>query len=242
MIRSNAVFVHRVSVDSSFIGRQSKRRLLLSGIFVSLIAFSPSGACADESSQTSGTASKPLQGGVVEVEVTLNDLRDARLSISRVRKATANLYDEVTRQQVTMNYNPNLVGTTLITVPTPSFSGIMLPARKKWVDASMAEIGPIITLFKEDVDRAIESDRHTNVSDNTRKALEPLREDAFSTIKSSSETYKALEAATRGSDYDNAGIASLTKTLDSQMRQLDKSMKKGISILQKEEKASKKKA
>jgi hypothetical protein len=62
-------------------------------------------------------------------------------------------------------------------------------------------------------------------------------------VQASTETFKALERATAsGPSYDNSGIATLTKTLDSQMRQLDKSMKKGISILQKEEKSSKKKA
>jgi hypothetical protein len=185
-------------------------------------------------------AATTLKGGVVEVSVTLNDLRDARLSISRVRKAAANLYDEVTRQQVTMNYNPNIVGTVVISVPTPSFTGQLLPARKKWVKESMGEIGPIINLFKEDVDAAIESDRHTNVSESTRKQLDPLREDAFSLVKSAFGTYKELEGLTAGSSFDNNAIATAAKSLDQDMKQLDKSFKKGISILQKEEKSSKK--
>ncbi len=219
-------------------------RSLLAGLMLACLSIAASPVFADEKAQKAdGSASQPLQGGVVEVQVTLNDLRDARLSISRVRKAAANLYDEMTRQQVTMNYNPNLVGTTVITIPTPSFTGQMLPARKKWVDESMSEIGPIIKLFKEDVDHAVESNRHTNVDDKTRKQLDPLREDAFAMVQASTETFKALERATAsGPSYDNSGIATLTKTLDSQMRQLDKSMKKGISILQKEEKSSKKKA
>src|SRR5258705_12702017 len=84
---------------------------------------------ADESSADSNSAGTTLKGGVVEIQVTLNDLRDARLSISRVRKATANLYDEVTRQEVTMMSSPNMVGSTVIMTPRPSFSGRFLPAR-----------------------------------------------------------------------------------------------------------------
>ncbi len=197
---------------------------------------------AEEKGTAGSDKSAPvtLQGGVVKVEVTLNDLRDARLSSSRVRKAAANLYDEVTRQQVTMNYNPNLVGTTVITIPTPTFTGQYLPPRRKWVAAAMAEIGPIMNLFKEDVETAIESDRRTNVSEATREVLDPLRDDVFALVKSSFSTYQELEKLTGGSGYDSNAIASAAKGLDNQMKQLDRSLKKGISTLQKEAKSSKK--
>lgn len=239
MTQLRTVFTRTVKTGSGIVcpNPQAADRLFFLGLVAISIFFAAGSALADEQ-----RPAKPLQGGVVEVQVTLNDLRDARLSISRVRKATANLYDEVTRQQVTMSYNPNLVGTSVIMTPTASFSGPVLPARKKWVDASMAEIGPIIALFKEDVDHAIESDRHTNVSASARKSLDPLRNDAFSAVKKSNETYKALEKATKGPGYDNASIASMTKTLDNQMKQLDKSLKRAISILQKEEKSSRKRA
>lgn len=183
-------------------------------------------------------SSVKLQGGVVKVEVTLNNLRDARLSISRVRKATANLYDEVTRQQVTMNYNPNLVGTTVITIPMPTFSGQYLPARKKWIAASMAEIGPILNLFKEDVDNAIESNRQTDVSEATREVLDPIKANIFALVKSSFSAYKELEDLTSGSGFDNSKIASASNNLDAHMKRLDQSLKKGISALQKEAKSA----
>lgn len=179
-----------------------------------------------------------LQGSVVKVEVTLNHLRDARLGVSRVRKAAANLYDEVTRQQVTMNYNPNVVGTTVINIPTPTFSGQFLPARKRWVKESMDEIGPIINLLKEDVDLAVESNRRTEVSEQTKKSLDPLREDAFGCVKSAFATYKQLEQLTSGDTYDNGAIASAAKQLDKEVRDLDRKFKRGISILQKEAKRS----
>jgi len=195
---------------------------------------------ADESTGPAGeSAGTVLQGQVVKVDVTLNNLRDARLSINRVRKAAANLYDEVTRQQVTMSYNPNLVGSTVIMTPSASFTGEYLPPRKKWVNECMAEIGPEINLFKEDVDAAIETNRRTQVSDKARKQLDPVREEAFASVKSAFDVYKDLEKLTAGTTYDNSAIASTTKTLDSQMKKLDRALKKGISILQKEAKASK---
>lgn len=198
--------------------------------------------CSSSEADTSDNDTAPtvLKGSVVKIEVTLNNLRDARLSISRARKAAANLYDEVTRQQVTMTYNPNIVGTTVITVPMPSFSGHFLPARKKWVKASMDEIGPIINLFKEDVDEAIETNRRTEVSEAARKSLDPLREQAFSSVKNSFDLFKQLENLTSGSYYDNGAIASTVKDLDNQLKQLDRSFKKGISVLQKDAKTSRK--
>ncbi len=196
------------------------------------------GAEPDKTVET--PSSTTLQGQVVQIDVTLNDLRDARLSISRVRKATANLYDEVTRQQMTMSFNPNLVGSTVIMTPTPSFTGAFLPPRKKWVDESVEEIGTVINLFKQDVDAAIESNRRTDVRDSARKALEPFREEAFALVKGSFDFYKQLEGMTAGPNYDNQGISSVTTKLDDQMKRLDKTLKNGIKILQKEAKAGKK--
>jgi hypothetical protein len=188
-----------------------------------------------------GTAnSGTLKGGVVEVEVTLNDLRDARLAAGRVRKAAANLYDEMTRQEMTMMMNPNVVGTTVIMTPRPVFTGNYLPPRKKWVDESMTEIGPVIKLFKDDVDKAIEEDRRTDVSDKGRKAFDPIRDEVFALVNTSFDRYKELEGLTGGQTYDSMSISSAAKGLDDDMKKLDKSLKQGISILQKEAKASKK--
>ncbi|HNB21762.1 MAG TPA: hypothetical protein PKZ32_05085 [Candidatus Melainabacteria bacterium] len=192
--------------------------------------------------QTQSQSQAPLQGQVVQIDVTLNDLRDARLAISRLRKAAANLYDEVTRQQVTMGFNPNVIGTTVIMMPRPSFTGAYLPARPKWVKESMDDIGPILELFKEDVDAAIESNRRTQVSEDARQSLDPLRDDVFARVKTSFATYQQLQQLTAGNTYDNNAIAAASKSLDNQMKELDRQLKRGISILQKEAKAVKKNA
>lgn len=191
---------------------------------------------------TASGATKTLQGGVVEVGVTLSQLRDARLSISRVRKATANLFDEVSRQQMMMNYNPNVVGSMLIMAPRPSYTGPVLPPRQKWVDASMAEIRPIIKLFKEDVDIAIESNRRTDVREAARTKLDPLREEVFSLVKKSYEVFDQLEKLTAGPSYNNSAIASATRELDNSVKGLDRTLKRGVGILQKEARAAKRAA
>lgn len=211
------------------------RRLLVTGLFSTLVlAFSP--AYSDETGTGNGDApsSVQLKGQVVQVDVQLTNLNDARLDISRARKAIANLYDEVTRQQVTMNYTPNVVGTMVIMTPTPSFTGQTLPARSQWVDASMAEIVPIIKLFKEEVDTAIENNRIVAVSDSTHQKLEPLRDEAFKSVKSSFDTLTKLESLTKARPYDNAAIATTSKTLDGQMKGLDNNLKKAISLLRRE--------
>lgn len=208
------------------------------------VATTQPGWGAEQSSTADGGASSeaPLKGQVVQIETTLNTIRDARLSTSRVRKATANLYDEVTRQQVTMGFSANVVGRTVINVPTPMFTGQYLPARKKWVQESMDDIGPIMKLFKEDVDEAVENDRRTDVSEATRAKLDPIRQQVFALVNQSFETYKQLEGMTAGSTFDNNAIATAARTLDKEMLDLDKELKKGMSTLQKEAKASRKKA
>jgi hypothetical protein len=226
----------------STLNSKTRTALICLGVASLIVGFSAVANYAeDPKSGSLGTPSNPIQGGVVKIDVTLNDLRDARLSTSRVRKAAANLYDEVTRQQVTMNYNPNVVGMAVIMTPSPSFTGAYLPPRKKWVEAAMSEIGPIITLLKEDVDLAIESNRRTEVADATRAQLDPLRDEAFSKVNTSFDLYKQLQKLCFGvSSYDNQAIAHVASSLDHEMKSLDKSLKKGIAVLQKEAKASKK--
>lgn len=211
-------------------------RNLLTASFLAVLTASSVVYGADEANNPASDAPSDVQlkGGVIKVDVQLNNLTDARLDISRVRKAIANLYDEVTRQQVTMNYSPNMVGTMVIMTPTPTFTGQFLPARKKWVDASMAEIVPIIKLFKEEVDAAIEDNRRLDAGENTRKQLEPLRDQAFKGVQSSFESLVQLEKLTNTTAYNNQAIASTSKNLDKQMKDLDRNLKKAIGILQKE--------
>lgn len=204
---------------------------------LALIAcFQLPGYALDEADATTGTT---LKGGVVKIDVTLNDLEDARLSISRVRKATSNLYDEVSRREMNYVNTPNVVGSIVLSTPTV-IAGPVLPARKKWVDASMSEISPIINLFKEDVDQAIESNRRTDVSDKAKKTLDPLREEVFASVKQAFEMYKNLENLTAGPSYDNPAIASAANNMDKHFRGLDKTLKRAIKILQKEARASRK--
>lgn len=215
------------------------RRLFVTGLFFSLLLASPVYSDEPTGASSDAPSSVQLKGSVIQVNVQLNNLTDARLDISRARKAIANLYDEVTRQQVTMNYRPNMVGSMVIMTPTPSFSGAFLPARRKWVDELMADIVPIIKLFKEEVDTAIENNRQVEVGDATHKQLEPLRDEAFKLVKSSFDTLTQLESLTNSGSYNNQAIASASKSLDKQMKDLDKNLKKAISLLQKEAKSRK---
>ena len=213
------------------------RHLFVTGLLSTLLLASP--VYSDEATGASDAPASPqLKGSVLQVDVQLNNLTDARLDISRARKAIANLYDEVNRQQVTMNYSPNMVGSMVIMTPTPSF-GPTLPARKQWVDESMADIVPIIKLFKEEVDSAIENNRQVDVSEATHKRLEPLRDEIFKSVKSSFDTLAQLEGLTSARSYNNQAISSAANTLDKQMKTLDKSLKKAISLLQKEAKTRK---
>jgi hypothetical protein len=218
-------------------------RNLVTPLLIMLICACTSAMAADQSGTTGSVSSHStgiLKGSVTDIEVTLNDLRDARMSTSRLRKAVANLYDEVTRQEMTMSLNPNVIGSTVIMTPTPMATGRYLEPRKKWVDESMADIGPIIKLFKEDVDKAMEDDKRAGADDAIHDALGSIKDELFTQVNSSFETYTALEGMTGGPGYDNKTIASTAKILDNDMKKLDRSLKKGISILQKEAKAAKK--
>ncbi|MBX9694641.1 MAG: hypothetical protein K2Z81_19800 [Cyanobacteria bacterium] len=189
----------------------------------------------DTTDDTITTDTKKLEGAV-SVSTTLNTLKDARLSISRLRKAIANLFDEMTRQDTSMMYVPDVVGATFITTARPVSSGQRLPPRKNWVDEAMHEISPIMKLFKEDVDAAIENNNRAEVSSSARQKLDPMREDAFKRVKNSFDLYEKLEKLTEGPPYQADQAASLCEQIDREMKQLDKTLKRGMGILKKEQK------
>lgn len=219
---------------------QLLRHNLASLVVALLVLASLQADCSpEENSPRAGSSTPaPIQGGVVKVQTGLADLRDARLAVSRVRKALANLYDEMTRQEIINTYNVNVIGTTVINVPRPVV-GPTIPARPKWVHASLDEIRPLMNLFKEDTTIAIETDRKVDASDSAKKALDPLRAQAIASVQSAYEVFQSIESLTAGESYDQPAVVSASKSLDKKMKELDKCLKKAIAILQKEAKSTK---
>lgn len=185
-------------------------------------------------------AADTLAGGAVSVQTAVRDLRDARLAIGRARKATANLFDEVSREDLSASSKDSLVGSSAMISLTPAFSGKYLPPREKWVSASMAEMAPIMNLLKEDVQLAVETNRHVEASDATTKALQPLRKDAFDSVNNSFQNFKELEQLTAGPSYDNHKIAFAARNLDTQLKVADRKLLSAIQILVREAQSSKK--
>lgn len=188
-------------------------------------------------------AVKALEGEVETVELDLQTLRDLGLDIKKVRHAASGLYDEVTRQPVTIQSTPNFIGNgTIINIPTGfSSAGGVLPPRKKAVDAAMAAMRPFITIAKEDVDAFESGRKELNLPQHLLDQLKPNFDDWKVAAKDASTQLAQLEPLTQGPPYANDAIGSHASAIDKDMRTLESDRREIYKVLQSEGKDAKRK-
>jgi hypothetical protein len=185
---------------------------------------------AGEEAETKRTSVRALSGGIKYVESWVEDVREAQLDVKRVKSALNNLFDEVTREPVTWSMPPNLIGTTVISIPLNINFASALEPRKKWIDESMSIIVPVISLFKEDVDKAEEDDLKT-LPEDAASELGPLRKSWAAAVTDVDAKLTRLKELTNQPSYDKPDIAATTKAIYNDMIHLDAHLKEARKIL-----------
>lgn len=216
--------------------------LIVAGAATAPVLAEGSGASKTSAPADSTGVKKSLQGGVKLIEVDLGELRDMDLDIKRVRNAANSLKSEVSRQAVTINTTPSMIGMgTIIQVPTSFSGGGYLPPRKTAIDAAMGAMRPFIELSKRDVDDFAAGNRQLDLSESTRAKMKPLSEEWVRCISGSYSQLKILDDLTRGPSYDDQSIAGASSVIDKNMKDLGKALKQFYKLLQKEGKQDKEK-
>jgi len=165
--------------------------------------------------------------------VTLENLKESGMAIEKVRRAASDLYEEVAQRQVTLTSTPNVVGFTVLNMPTGFQTGNYLPPRRKWVDAYMQEMVTIIKLMKEENDDVINGKTQLLVPESTRTPLKDLFDQWVGLVSDVYSKLSELEKATQQKLLDNASIANASLSIHKDMKQLEGVRKKVYKILQK---------
>jgi hypothetical protein len=181
-------------------------------------------------------ARKPLEAGTQVVVLTLSNLREVGTDLKHLQSAATHLYDEVTIQQVTLQTQPELINPGLVinipvgTIPT----GVILDAKPKRVEAAMAEIRPIATLLKSDVDEFVSGEKQLQMPGATQEEMEQrLRQWAVS-VNNIYAQLEVLEPLTKTAPYNQPGIAQATWAIVQDAKELDKMRRVLYKSLQRE--------
>lgn len=205
---------------------------------------------ASESSATSGSATptfdaqnggQSLSGQVQLVEVNLATLRDLGLDIKRVQHGATSLYDEVSRQPVSLQTMPEVVGlNTVIPVVTGFTGGGYLPPRKSAVDNAMGAIEPWIDLAKSSVDAITEGHKKLNLDEATQVELAPQFKKWSALVNDTYGHLQVLKGLTKGPVYDNQSIAQQATAINREAKDLEKVRRDIYKVLQREGKEARK--
>lgn len=209
---------------------------------------SPAAAVPSTSSQAPATAADPtaaaapLQGGVKLVAPTLGHLHDLGLDLKHLMTGASHLYDEVNIAPVSLETMPEVVGRgIIINIPIGTQQmGPPAPPRKDRLNLAMAQITPVVTQLKQDVDLFVSGHQRLDITDETRSELKPVLENWITSVNSLAKQLDNLQSLTAGPNYDNAQISQAAQQVQGHCQALQKDLKKVYKAIQREGKRSRK--
>lgn len=197
-------------------------------------------ACADEISATPSTA---LSGQVEVVELNLATLRDLGLDIKHVQHGAGTLMDEVSRQPVSIQTMPEVVGrNTIINLPVGFTGNGYVQPRKAAVDAAMGAMEPWIDLSKASVDAILEGHKKLDLDEDTKKELAPQFKEWVALVNSMYDHLQKLKVLAKKTPYDNEPMASEATAIYKDSKSLEKVRREIYKVLQREGKEASKAA
>lgn len=202
----------------------------------------PAATAADAATPAAQPAGTSLQGGVKLVAPTLGHLHDLGLDLKHLMTGASHLYDEVNIAPVSLETMPEVVGRgIIINIPIGTQQmGPPAPPRKDRLNLAMAQITPVVTQLKQDVDLFVSGHQRLDITDETRSELKPVLENWISSVNSLAKQLDNLQTLTAGPNYDNAQISQAAQQVQGHCQALQKDLKKVYKAIQREGKRSRK--
>lgn len=196
---------------------------------------SPKAPVAQESQPASGV----LQGGVQQVEVSLTRIRDVSQDVNHVKREVRELYDEATRKVVRIESSPNIIGTTVVSIPYRFETGEYMPPRRKQVENYVAEIGPTLKLLKENVEETESGVRELLVPESLKDDFREIFSDWSNYIKRANTHFDGLEEYVAKSKLTNQELGSKALQLGEDMKGMEVTLKAAFKLVKQANKKNK---
>lgn len=174
-----------------------------------------------------------IKAGVNVYVVSLENLKEIGMAIQEVREAASDLYEEVSRREVTLTSTPNVVGFTVMSMPSGFTQGAYLPPRKKWVDAYMQDMSRIVKLMKDECDDVLSGKAPLVVPAPQQEQVKAMFVQWVSYVNDTFNKVSDLETTTKQPMLNNASIANAALVINKDMKNLEALRKKVYKIYQK---------
>lgn len=196
---------------------------------------------ADKKNQDDKSAGSeaPIKGGVEQVEISLSRIRDVNLGVQRLKSDVKSLYEESTRQYVTIESSPSIIGTSVVNIPYRFQTGRYMPPRRKWVNNYLAQIGPDLRLLKEGVDETESGCRELLVPEGVKDDLQNIFSDWAKMVKEANHHFDDLEEYVSKSKLTNDELGSKALVLGNDMRGLEVTLKAAFKLVKTSQKKNK---
>ncbi len=235
-------------MSSSMRSPLSIRRALLVALLALTVGVGISRADDDDKKQNSSKTSAAkesqpapgaLQGGVQQVEISLTRIRDLSQDVNHVKREVRELYDEATRKVVRIESSPNIIGTTVISIPYRFETGEYMPPRRKQVENYVAEIGPTLKLLKENVDETENGVRELLVPESLKDDFREILSDWSNYIKRANTHFDSLQEYVAKSKLTNQELGSKALQLGEDMKGMEMTLKTAFKLVKQSNKKNK---
>ncbi|MBX9878752.1 MAG: hypothetical protein K2Y22_09880 [Candidatus Obscuribacterales bacterium] len=174
-----------------------------------------------------------IKVGVNVYVVSLENLKEIGMAIQEVREAASDLCEEVSRREVTLTSTPNVVGYTVLSMPSGFTQGAYLPPRKKWVDAYMQDMSRIVKLMKDECDDVLAGKAPLVVPAPQQEEVKAMFAQWVGLVNDTFNKVAELEKTTSQPMLNNASIANAALAINKDMKNLEALRKKVYKIYQK---------
>lgn len=174
-----------------------------------------------------------IKAGVNVYVVSLENLKEIGMAIQEVQEASTDLYEEVSRREVTLTSTPNVVGYTVLSMPSGFTQGAYLPPRKKWVDAYMSDMSRIVKLMKDECDDVLAGKASLTVPVPEQEQVKTMFTQWVGLVNDTFNKVSELEKTTQQPMLNNASIANAALAIHKDMKNLEALRKKVYKIYQK---------
>lgn len=157
-----------------------------------------------------------------KVELSLEKLNDIAADLKNILSVSRHLYDEVMVQPVTVITEPEIINSTVISIPVGTQpTGPPRPARKERVDALMAQMRPMVDLLKTNADDFMSDSEVTEYPPDMEEKVDPLFKKWLAYMDDVYARLLTLEKLTVGPTYDNYAIAGTCQLIERDVKKVD---------------------
>jgi len=181
----------------------------------------PAAVLQGTKTKTEDVSTATVGDDAAQGKLKVDDVNDLGFALQRIRQQAINIYVEALRKKDSPEVSADLPELSEVPANLPSDTHNLLPFRRPWLVYFITALEPLIHLLKED-EREIEEDvKALDVSDQSKKQLEPLLKDWKNCVDQMDGQLTATSELVENAEKSNMELAKLASQLDQNVSKLE---------------------